>query len=218
MTAATALIRDRLLQEFLSWLELEDPGNLPLAELTHKDPIQAALLLEEDGRTLHERGTARRAFAETINVVVQKYPYLKSFLAGPWRLLTTWESIGRGSSSSDAMASFEGSCGNRSCMAVASFGIAPLNRLLCLVEALRAHGTQSERLLNAWPDWLRQRGLRETTAGKIQNERSPLTKCETRRALRCRFYAEMFRNYGALRTHLVLLHEPVQDQTFAVSA
>ena len=28
-----------------------------------------------------------------INIVVQRCPYLKTFLAGPWKLLTTWESL-----------------------------------------------------------------------------------------------------------------------------
>ena len=35
----------------------------------------------------------RRNYAETVNVVVQRHPFLKTFLAGPWRLLTTWESL-----------------------------------------------------------------------------------------------------------------------------
>ena len=40
---------------------------------------------------LRAGGRTRRNFAETVNVMNQKYPYLKNFKAGPWGLLTTWE-------------------------------------------------------------------------------------------------------------------------------
>ena len=42
---------------------------------------------------LYEQGSTRRNYAETINGILQRFPYLKSFLAGPWKLLTTWESL-----------------------------------------------------------------------------------------------------------------------------
>ena len=55
--------------------------------------IHLVSILEEYGKVLYERGASRRTFAETVNCVVQHFPYLKSFMAGPWNLLTTWETI-----------------------------------------------------------------------------------------------------------------------------
>ncbi|CAE7216273.1 ACT1 [Symbiodinium sp. KB8] len=93
VTVATAAIRDRLLADFQDWLGAEEQDHCPLAELSHRDPIQVSILVEEYGRSLYEQGAPRRDYAETINVLVQKFPFLKNFLAGPWRLLTTWESL-----------------------------------------------------------------------------------------------------------------------------
>ena len=38
-------------------------------------------------------GATRRDYAETINIVVQRFPYLRTFMTGPWRLCTTWETL-----------------------------------------------------------------------------------------------------------------------------
>lgn len=50
-------------------------------------------LLEEYGRVLYETGASRRTFAETINIVQQRFPYLKTLMTGPWQLATTWENL-----------------------------------------------------------------------------------------------------------------------------
>ena len=57
------------------------------------DQIEVAIRLEEYGRVLYEKGETRRNYAETVSVVVQRHPFLKTFMAGPWRLLTTWEAL-----------------------------------------------------------------------------------------------------------------------------
>ena len=59
------------------WPSKSWPGQIPLWKST-------------DGSST-SRGETRRNFAETVNVMNQKYPYLKNFKAGPWGLLTTWE-------------------------------------------------------------------------------------------------------------------------------
>ena len=93
VTASTAALREVLLEKFQEWISREDPDTRPLPELARWDPIQVATLLEEYGRVCYEDGTPRRSYAETINIVVQRFPYLKNYLAGPWRLLTTWEGL-----------------------------------------------------------------------------------------------------------------------------
>ena len=55
VTGPTAVIRTRLFQDFLQWVEDED------------DPVQVAILLEEYGRVMYEHEGARRNYAETIN-------------------------------------------------------------------------------------------------------------------------------------------------------
>ena len=65
----------------------------PLPEMARWDPIQVVALLEEFGRVMYEKGSSQRNYAETLNIVVQRFLYLKSFLAVPWKLLTTWESV-----------------------------------------------------------------------------------------------------------------------------
>ena len=93
VTKTTAVVRERLWEEFAQWMEMEDTETIPLAQLVRSDPIEVAIRLEEYGRVLYERGETRRNYAETVNVVVQRHPFLRTFLAGPWRLLTTWETL-----------------------------------------------------------------------------------------------------------------------------
>ena len=93
VTAPTAAIRERLWGEFLQWLEEEDPESSSVPTLARQDPVQLGILVEEYGRCLYERGASRRNFAETVNVLVERFAFAKTFMAGPWRLLTTWESL-----------------------------------------------------------------------------------------------------------------------------
>ena len=53
-----------------------------------EDPTQFSLHLEEYGRVLYEQGETRRNFAQTVNVMNQRHPFLKHFMAGPWGLPT----------------------------------------------------------------------------------------------------------------------------------
>lgn len=93
VTAVTANLRAQLLAAFQEWVMEEEPQAPPVAEIAQQKPIQLALLLEEYGRTLYEQGAPRRDYAETINILVQRFPFAKSFMAGPWKLLTTWETL-----------------------------------------------------------------------------------------------------------------------------
>ncbi|CAE7360147.1 PROSC [Symbiodinium microadriaticum] len=93
VTAVTANLRAQLLAAFQEWVMEEEPQSPPVAEIAQQKPIQLALLLEEYGRTLYEQGAPRRDYAETINILVQRFPFAKSFMAGPWKLLTTWETL-----------------------------------------------------------------------------------------------------------------------------
>ncbi|CAE7266388.1 unnamed protein product [Symbiodinium microadriaticum] len=46
-----------------------------------EDPTQFSLHLEEYGRVLYEQGETRRNFAQTVNVMNQRHPFLKHFMA-----------------------------------------------------------------------------------------------------------------------------------------
>ncbi|CAE7264968.1 Tnni3k [Symbiodinium natans] len=93
VTEPTAQLRARLWQAFMEWVEMEEPGTPPFLELIRADPIRVAMMVEEYGRVLYEQGSSRKNYAETLNALVQKHAYVKHFLTGPWRLLTTWESL-----------------------------------------------------------------------------------------------------------------------------
>eukprot|EP00435_Cladocopium_sp_Y103_P037725 s865_g10.t1 len=93
VTAQTASIRQTLLQEFVEWLQQQDPHLPELKEVARNSPIVVVEWLEEYGKHLYEINASRRNFAETINMVQQLFPYLRPMLAGPWQLVTTWESL-----------------------------------------------------------------------------------------------------------------------------
>lgn len=50
----------------------------------------AGRIWQGDVRT---QGSSRRNFAETINSIQQRFPFLKTLLVGPWQRCTTWENI-----------------------------------------------------------------------------------------------------------------------------
>ena len=103
-----------------------------IPELASWDPIAVATLLEVYGRVCYEeRG------AETINVIVQRFPYLKNYLAGPWRLLTTWEGLWPGKVHRPMPAR------NGTGVGLGAICNGPPDRLLWAVEAVRNHCTES---------------------------------------------------------------------------
>ena len=83
MTEPTAVIRDQLFSNFQEWLQMEETDAPPIAELARRDPIQLVTWLGEFGRFLYEGGETRRNFAETANVLTQRFPFLRTFMAGP---------------------------------------------------------------------------------------------------------------------------------------
>ncbi|CAE7232920.1 unnamed protein product [Symbiodinium sp. CCMP2456] len=96
VTPATAQVRSHLLEKFAQWWQAEGVSEMPYEMLARKDPIQFSLHVEEYRRVLYEQGETRRNFAETVNVMNQRHPFLKNFMAGPWGLLTTWELLNPG--------------------------------------------------------------------------------------------------------------------------
>ena len=96
VTLVTANLRLRLLEDLQQWLQCEEPEAPLLPELAQHEPIRTSLLLEEYGRCMYEDGAPRRDYAEAISAVVQKFAFLRTFVTGPWRLLTTWECIAPG--------------------------------------------------------------------------------------------------------------------------
>lgn len=91
--AATAALRHQLFADFTDWIKTQLVPAKPLASLAKNTPIAVAELLEEYGRVLYEKGASRRTFAETINVIQQRFPFLKTMMTGPWQLATTWENL-----------------------------------------------------------------------------------------------------------------------------
>ena len=85
---------------------------------------------------------------------------------------------------------------------------APTDRLLRLVEALRAHFLDCQRLHPEFRFWLRQRDVYQVAHGQVKDAWGKDAKRETRRALRRRFYQEVFQSHGPRREDLVLLHQP----------
>ena len=49
--------------------------------------------LEEYMIHLYLTGHTRQMAAETLNVVVQKFGWLRTALAGPWKVVRTWETL-----------------------------------------------------------------------------------------------------------------------------
>ena len=68
------LIRQTLLQEFLEWVQQQDPHLPELQEVAKNSPIIVVEWLEEYGKHLYESNASRRNFAETINIVQQLSP------------------------------------------------------------------------------------------------------------------------------------------------
>ena len=174
----TAAVRERLWEEFAQWMEMEEAEMVPLAQLVRRNPIEVAIRLEEYGRVLYERGETRRNYAETVNWF-QRHPFLKTCLAGPWRLLTTWEAL----CPSKARPPFplpllKAAVTTDFGLGMASFCAADVDRLLRLIASLRTHCSTSKRLLDDIGDWALQRGLSQAPPGQIQNSRGMTTRCK----------------------------------------
>eukprot|EP00435_Cladocopium_sp_Y103_P060681 s641_g22.t1 len=93
VTGATATLRSRLLEEFQQWVLTQDNSWTDLRHLARSSPITMSEMLGEFGRMMYEQGSSRRNYAETINAVVQDFPFLRQVMNGPWQLATTWETI-----------------------------------------------------------------------------------------------------------------------------
>ena len=76
-----------------TWLSQEEPALTNLPHASRQNLVLLAERLEEYGRVMYEQGSSRRIFAETINSIQQRFPFLKTLLVGPWQLCTTWENI-----------------------------------------------------------------------------------------------------------------------------
>lgn len=79
---------DRLVE----WLAVELP-QYTLEELARRHIDSLSEYLEEYIIGMFVAGHTRQAAAETLNVVAQRFGWLRSSLAGPWNLLKTWDTL-----------------------------------------------------------------------------------------------------------------------------
>ena len=90
ITEKTHVWRISLLDRLNKWLEMELP-EFPLEILARHHIDSLSEYLEEYVIQLYLEGQTRQTAAESLKVVVQKYGWLRSALAGPWNILKTWE-------------------------------------------------------------------------------------------------------------------------------
>ena len=157
---------------------LAEPSARPLPELARWDPIEVATLLEE----------------------VQRFPYLKNYLAGPWRLLTTWEGLWPGKVHPPMPAPLLKALVTRNWLRFAMVLLDPPDRLLRAIEALRAHCLESARLFVGYRD-----RLSATEAGQESDQRCKNAKRPSRCALRSAFSKEVFCSHATRRAHMAFL-------------
>ena len=92
VTARTQSIRQDLLTKLEVWLATQLP-EVTLEDLARHHIDVLSEWLEEYMVTLYLDGQSRRSAAETLNVVVQKFGWLRSSLAAPWSVLKTWDML-----------------------------------------------------------------------------------------------------------------------------
>ncbi len=89
-TEKTQKIRVNLLVEFEKWL-FPQVGQVTLESLARKHIDVLSDYLEDYMVHMYVSRQSRRAAAETLNMMVQQFGWLKSSLAGPWNIIRAWE-------------------------------------------------------------------------------------------------------------------------------
>lgn len=92
ITGKTFVLRTSLLDNLITWLEEQVP-DFSLEELARFHIDSLSEWLEEYMIHLYLAGQPRQMGAETLNAVVQRYGWLRTVLAGPWKIIRTWESL-----------------------------------------------------------------------------------------------------------------------------
>lgn len=92
ITEKTHSFRHGLLLALNSWLEVQLP-DFALEELARHHIDSLSEWLEEYMIHLYLTRHTRQMAAETLNVVVQKFGWLRTALAGPWKVVRTWETL-----------------------------------------------------------------------------------------------------------------------------
>ena len=121
-------------------------------------------------------------------------------------------------SSSFSSSVAQGGSDNSFGVGLASFCVADVDRLLCLVTTLRTHCAACKRLLDGIGDWALQRSLSQATAGQGSHSRSPAAKRKIGCAVRRQIFAEKHQNNGAAREALAILFLPVSEAHAASSS
>lgn len=86
------VMRADLLDRLVECLAIELP-QYTLEELARRHIDSLSEYLEEYIIGMFVAGHTRQAAAETLNVVAQRFGWLRSSLAGPWNLLKTWDTL-----------------------------------------------------------------------------------------------------------------------------
>lgn len=86
------VMRSDLLDRLVECLAIELP-QYTLEELARRHIDSLSEYLEEYILGMFVAGHTRQAAAETLNVVAQRFGWLRSSLAGPWNLLKAWDTL-----------------------------------------------------------------------------------------------------------------------------
>ena len=155
------------------WLEMEDPGFQSGTDRSHPNRDMAGRVRS----CLVRAGVQPRDFAETVHVMVQRLLLFKNFMAGPWRLFTTWESIWPVKVHSRMpLPVLEATVSTTSAWNWTRFALLPLVSLYALLRSVLV----CQRLSDEFGDWLSRRHLYQTAAGQIKDSRCKDAKCRSR--------------------------------------
>jgi len=79
------------LREFAQWWTTNKHEEME--EMARKSIPEFSETLREYALQMFELGKPRRDLAESINALVDRYPWIRSSLSGPWKVVTAWENL-----------------------------------------------------------------------------------------------------------------------------
>lgn len=92
VTTRTKVLRTKLLEDFQIWLRDELPG-WPVESLARDFPSHLSEWLSAYISWLFTQGRSRLDAAETLNMIVQTYGWMRPQLNQPWSMIRTWDSL-----------------------------------------------------------------------------------------------------------------------------
>ena len=92
ITARTQHIREGLVADLLAWRRVHVPG-FSLEELARFHIDALSEWLEEYMISMYLGGQSRRAAAETLNAIAQRFSWVRPCFAGPWNLIRTRDTL-----------------------------------------------------------------------------------------------------------------------------